>query len=270
MSQQNETCAGKTRREFLWGAVKTFTFGTATLTVIPMLANAEAKTGKKPGQDREPARNKAGNPILYGFLVDTRKCIGCSGCMVACKHENKVPDGQYRTWVERYVYLKDGTVQVDMNGKAPFAFAEKPDIDHADVDKAFFVPKLCNHCTNTPCIQVCPVGASFLSPEGVVLIDPKHCIGCAYCVQACPFGTRFMNRRTQVADKCTWCYHRQQKGLRNACVEVCPTNARISGDINDPESQISKILAAERIDVLKSYLGTRPKTRYIGLTAEVV
>jgi Fe-S-cluster-containing dehydrogenase component len=157
-----------------------------------------------------------------------------------------------------------------MVNDAPYAFAALSPIDAALVDKSFFVPKLCNHCINTPCIQVCPVGAAYMSPEGVSLIDPKRCIGCAYCVQACPFGTRFINKETQIADKCTWCYHRVTKGMNPACVEACPTGTRIFGNIANPDSTISKVLAANRIDVLKSYLGTRPKTRYIGLAAEVI
>ncbi len=274
MSCKDDTAAAKTRRDFLWGTVKTFTFGAITLTAIPMFsrgASAEEGDGDKPaGEGKPPAKEGAEKPVLFGYIVDTTKCIGCSNCMVACQYENDVPDGQFRTWVERYVYRKDGKIEVDMNTKAPFAFAEKLDINPEDVTMSFFVPKLCNHCVNTPCIQVCPVGASFMTKEGVVLIDPKHCIGCSYCVQACPFGTRFINHETQVADKCTWCYHRVMKGLRNACVEVCPVNARMFGNLDDPESDVSKLLRTHRIDVLKSYLGTRPKTRYIGLTAEVV
>lgn len=265
-----------TRREFLWDAIKQFSFGALTLTAIPILVdNAHAADDDAAGDatkitaDAKP-KSSAPHTVLFGYLVDTTKCIGCGGCMLACKDENEVPDGQFRTWVERYVYYKDGRVQVDMNTKGSFSFSELPPIDTAQVDKAFFVPKLCNHCTDTPCIQVCPVGASFMTKEGVVLIDPEQCIGCAYCVQACPFGTRFINKRTNTADKCTWCYHRITKGEKPACVERCPTGTRTFGDINDPDSDISKALAANRIDVLKSYLGTRPKTRYIGLTAEVV
>jgi len=262
MSSQNT----QTRREFMWDAVKTFTFGTLTLTAIPMLV------GEAQATDQGHSEGEGGKKgtILFGYLVDTTKCIGCGNCMVACKRENDVPDGEFRTWVERYVYYKDGRVQVDMVTAEPFAFAGKSPIDPKTVEKAFFVPKLCNHCINTPCIQVCPVGASFMSPEGVVLVDPLQCIGCAYCVQACPFGTRFINHKTNVADKCTWCYHRIKHGAKPACVDACPTGTRIFGDMNDPESDISKSLGENRIDVLKSYLGTRPKTRYIGLTAEVV
>jgi Fe-S-cluster-containing dehydrogenase component len=136
--------------------------------------------------------------------------------------------------------------------------------------RGFFVPKLCNHCINTPCIQVCPVGASYKTKEGVVLVDPQRCVGCGYCVQACPFGSRFLNPETKVADKCTWCYHRITKGLKPACVVSCPAKARIFGNVNDHKSEISQILATNRVQVLKSYLGTNPRTRYIGLDSEVI
>jgi tetrathionate reductase subunit B len=266
----SDTPTTKNRREFLWDAVKTFTWGTMTLTAIPIImGNGEAEEGAvKSKRARGAAARK--KPVVYGFLVDTTKCIGCGDCMLACKRENDVPDGQFRTWIERYVHYKDGTVQVDNNREEPFSFSNMPPLDAGLVEKAYFVPKLCNHCTNTPCVQVCPVGASYVTEEGVVLIDSERCIGCAYCVQACPFGTRFINTKTNTADKCTWCYHRVKKGENPACVEVCPTGTRVFGNIADPESDISKALAANRIDVLKSYLGTRPNTRYIGLTAEVV
>lgn len=267
-----------TRRQFVWDAIRTFSFGALTLTALPILvseadADDEPKAAAPPG-DASPsadhAKQKGKRTVLFGYLVDTTKCIGCGGCMLACKNENDVPDDQFRTWVERYVYYKDGRVEVDTCTSGNYSFDQKPALDPKVVDKAFFVPKLCNHCVETPCIQVCPVGASFMTQEGVVLIDHERCIGCAYCVQACPFGTRFINHKTNTADKCTWCYHRVSKGEKPACVEVCPTGTRIFGDINDPDSDISKVLAVHRIDVLKSYLGTRPKTRYIGLTAEVV
>ncbi len=243
------------RRRFLWDAARTLAVSAGALTIIPMLTRDALGTEKE---------------VLFGYLVDTTKCIGCGKCMVACQEENKVPDTQFRTWVERYVYYTDGRVEVDVAEQPPYAFSNKPPIDADKVEKAFFVPKLCNHCVNTPCIQVCPVNASFMSPEGVVLVDHEQCIGCAYCVQACPFGTRFINKETHSADKCTWCYHRITKGLDPACVAGCPTGARSFGDMNDPESAVSLRLRKERTDVLKSYLGTRPMTRYIGLAGEVV
>ena len=100
--------------------------------------------------------------------------------------------------------------------------------------KVFFVPKLCNHCAHSPCVQVCPIGATFESPDGVVLVDSSRCLGCRYCVQACPYGCRFIDPRTQTADKCTLCYHRITQGLTTACCETCPTGARQLVDLKDP------------------------------------
>jgi tetrathionate reductase subunit B len=249
-----------TRREFLWDGVKTFAWGALSLTAVEAVFSEARADGLK-----VPTRK------VYGFLVDTTHCIGCTRCVDACCKENDVPEGQLRTWIERYVYFKDGSIRVDSHSKtAPYAFEELKPEEQKDVLKSFFVPKLCNHCKNTPCIQVCPTGASYQTEQGFVLIDESRCIGCSYCVQACPFGTRFINNNTGVADKCTWCYHRVQNGMKPACVEVCPSGSRVFGDVTDPESEISKALAANRIDVLKSYLGTQPRTRYIGLTAEVI
>ena len=177
------------------------------------------------------------------------------------------------------------------------------------VVKGFFVPKLCNHCRNSPCTQVCPVGATFYSPDGVVLIDRKHCIGCGYCVQACPYGCRYINHghskeehvtedhgaeavgvgdsaqegisqeamaaesydKTTIgtADKCTLCYHRIHRDLETACVYACPREARICGNLKDPNSRIRKILHQRRYSILKADLATNPKCYYLGLDLEV-
>ncbi len=243
------------RRRFLWDAARTVAVGAGSLTIIPMMVR------EADGAEKE---------VRFGYLVDAEECIGCGKCMVACQSENNVPPGQFRTWVERYVYYKDGRVEVDLADQPPYAFSDKPAIAPDTVDKAFFVPKLCNQCVDAPCIQVCPVQASFMSPDGIALVDSEHCIGCAYCVQACPYGVRFINKETHSADKCTWCYHRITEGLNPACVDSCPTDARIFGDLNDPASPISKRLREERTHVLKPTLGTHPKVRYIGLCDEVV
>ncbi len=205
----------------------------------------------------------------YTFIVDTTRCIGCGACVRACKEENKVPDDFFRTWVERYTIRKDSEVIVDSPDGALNGFKELESVELTEVAKAFFVPKLCNHCSNPPCVPVCPIGATYQSPDGVVLTDPNYCVGCGYCIEACPYGVRFKNPETHVADKCTWCYHRITKGLLPACVEICPTRARQFGDAADPDSPIAKLLKSERLDVLKEKLGTEPKVKYIGLDAEV-
>jgi len=203
----------------------------------------------------------------WGYIVDTTRCIGCGACVRACKIENDVPDTYFRTWVERYEIDKNERVRVDSPMGAIESFKE--DNTKTEVVKAFFVPKLCNHCYDSACEQVCPVGATYHSPDRVVLIDKKHCVGCGYCVQACPYGCRYIDESKGVADKCTLCYHRIQKGEAPACVNACPRNARIFGNLKDPESKINKILHQRRYGVLKPDLGTNPKCYYIGLDKEV-
>ncbi len=200
------------------------------------------------------------------YLIDTRECIGCGSCVRACRAENDVPHGNYRTWVERYRIDAHGEAEVDSPGGAEHGFER---IASGDVRKAFFVPKLCNHCESTPCVQVCPVGASYTTRDGVVLVDHDHCIGCGYCVQACPYGSRFINHDTHTADKCTWCYHRLTRGETTACVGICPTGARMIGDRENPDDPINEILATQRIHVLQPELLTKPQCYYTGLDMEV-
>jgi len=116
---------------------------------------------------------------------------------------------------------------------------------------------------------VCPVGASFRTPDGVVLVDSERCIGCGYCVQACPYGSRFLDERTGCAHKCTWCYHRITKGLKPACVEVCPTGARLFGDVHHEDDPVRKIIEHERVSVLQPHLLTEPQAFYLGMDKEV-
>ncbi len=147
--------------------------------------------------------------------------------------------------------------------EAQYRFANR--YQGAKVEKAFFVPKLCNQCTHPACVQVCPTGATFKTVDGVVLIDHTYCIGCQYCVQACPYGVRYFNEEKGVTDKCTWCYHRITKGEQPACVEVCPVSARIFGDLNDKESPVSRFVRENRVSVLKPETGNAPNVFYIGL-----
>lgn len=204
----------------------------------------------------------------YVYLVDISKCIGCGACTRACAKENDVPDGFFRTWIERYVISTDGeSVYIDSpnggkDGFQPKDFGFEP-------AKSFFVPKLCNHCTKTPCVQLCPVGASLRSPDGVILVDEKRCIGCGYCVQACPYGSRFMHPKTHTASKCTLCYHRITKGLNPACVDACPTGTRQFGDRERKGDPTWHKIVSGKVSVLKPELLTEPNTYYLGMSYEV-
>jgi Fe-S-cluster-containing dehydrogenase component len=247
--------------------------GSFTLTLLPAWTQEESNSPDS--SSATPPAGPAGTAattlsVLYGFLVDTEKCVGAGKCLTACRVENQVPEGYSRTWVERFVHFKDGTVQVDLVPESGYYGSTVPDIDESLVEKAYFVPKLCNQCVDAPCNQVCPVHASFTSPEGVELVDGDRCIGCGYCVQACPYGVRFINPETNNADKCTWCYHRITNNESPACVEACPVGARVFGRLDDPNSELSQRLAAVRTHVLKEHLGTHPKLHYVGLSGEVI
>jgi Fe-S-cluster-containing dehydrogenase component len=148
-------------------------------------------------------------------------------------------------------------------------FPPRDEEEDRDVIRSFFVPKLCNQCDNPPCVQVCPVGATFKSEDGVVLVDKDYCIGCRYCIQACPYGARYLDPRTHTADKCTFCYHRITKGLQPACVEVCPTQARVFGELGPRSSPLHRMKRKNSLHVLKPALNTEPKVFYADLDGEV-
>jgi tetrathionate reductase subunit B len=202
----------------------------------------------------------------YAYLIDTSKCIGCGSCVRACRAENDVPDGFVRTWVERYVVGPEGS-HVDSPRGGIDGFP--PLQTSFTATKSFFVPKMCNHCKETPCIQVCPVGASYRTKDGVVMVDGERCIGCAYCVQACPYGSRFINPFTRTAEKCTWCYHRVTRGLKPACVEVCPTGTRQFGDMKREGDPVRKAIEGDRVAILQPHLLTEPQCFYLHLDKEV-
>lgn len=177
----------------------------------------------------------------YGFAIDLRKCTGCYGCQSSCKMENKVPMGNSRARVGIY------------------------DVGEYPNNKRYFLPVLCNHCENPPCIKACPVpGATFKRSDGAVLVREDLCIGCGYCATACPYDARYINQSTGKADKCTWCAHRLDAGLEEpACVRNCIGNARYFGDLNDPNSKVSKLLKENKTDVLRAEFKTKPQTAYI-------
>ena len=131
------------------------------------------------------------------------------------------------------------------------------------------MPKLCNQCENPPCVQVCPVGATYQTADGISLVDRKWCIGCGYCIMACPYGMRFFHPVLRVADKCTFCYHRITKGMNPACVQACPTHARRIGNMKDSRDPVARVVRSRRVEVHKPEYGTKPQVYFLGLSEEV-
>ncbi len=193
----------------------------------------------------KPTKGRKGleksHEMQYGMLIDLRRCIGCHACTVACKAEFDVPLGSERSWVE---YVE--------KGKYPYAGRS-------------FLPRLCNHCSVPKCIDVCPTDATYKRKlDGIVVIDVGVCIGCKYCILACPYDNRFLNPVTRFADKCDFCIHRVSKGLVPSCVNTCVGGARVFGDLNDPNTEISRLVATNPISVLRPEAGTHPNIFYIG------
>ena len=248
-----------TRREFLISCSR---FLPLTGFLFYPLIPGETLLGQE-SSEYDPTRH------VWAMGIDIRKCIGCGRCAAACKNENNVPleEHYFRTWVERYVIPSEGDARVDSPNGGIDGFPETK--DDVEVLRSFFVPKLCNHCANAPCVQVCPVGATFTSRDGVVLVDEKYCVGCRYCIQACPYGARYLHPEKKVADKCTFCYHRITKGLLPACVEVCPTQARVFGEVGLGSSPLRRFLRFNDVIVLKASLNTKPKVYYAGADGEV-
>jgi Fe-S-cluster-containing dehydrogenase component len=176
----------------------------------------------------------------YAMVVELKKCFNCKGCVVACRAENRVPLPVSRNWIE----------ESGVRGKYPFLGMT-------------FEPAACNHCEDPPCERVCPTGATFRSPEGIVLVDNRKCVGCKYCILACPYDARSVNRRDRVIEKCTFCKHRLPEGRIPACVETCMGHARHFGDILDPNSEVSRLLAEKDRFVKKKEAGTRPAFYYV-------
>lgn len=199
--------------------------------------------------------------MRWGMVIDLKRCIGCYGCQLSCKAENGTPPGVF---FARVVKSEEGTY---------------PAV------RQLFLPVLCNHCENAPCVKACPTGASFVWEDGgVVDIDPDKCVGCRSCMMACPYGNRYFNDKQQhyyeqgptpyeekrtsrhqtgVVMKCNFCRPRVLEGKAPACVENCPTVARVFGDLDDPNSEVSRLIKERGGFPLHPELGTRPSVYYL-------
>jgi Fe-S-cluster-containing dehydrogenase component len=176
--------------------------------------------------------------MRYAMAIDTRKCVGCSDCVVACQTENNVPLGYCRDWVTETVAGKYPNLEIELR------------------------TELCNHCYNSPCVRCCPTGASHIVKGGVVLVTPEECIGCGACIQSCPYDARYSHPKGYV-DKCTFCNHRIGDGLQPACVAVCPTKCMYFGDLDDPNSDVSNALKNRKYKSLAPEAGTKPRIFYL-------
>jgi Fe-S-cluster-containing dehydrogenase component len=177
--------------------------------------------------------------LNYGFLIDNRKCIGCHACSVACKVEHEIPLGVARTWVK---YVEKG--------------------EFPETRRTFTVTR-CNHCDDAPCVEICPTTALFRRGDGIVDFDSRRCIGCKACMQGCPYDALYIDPRTETAAKCNFCAHKVEVGLEPPCVTVCPTQAIVAGDLDDPASTLVQLKGRIPVQVRKPEKGTRPKVYYI-------
>jgi Fe-S-cluster-containing dehydrogenase component len=184
--------------------------------------------------------------VQYGFAIDQRTCIGCHACTVACKTEHEVPLGQFRTWVK---YVDTGSFP--------------------DTTRSFGVMR-CNHCTDAPCVKICPTQALFKRDDGIVDFDNERCIGCKSCMQACPYDAIYIDADTHTAAKCNLCAHRVDQDLEPACVVVCPTHSIWVGDLDDPTSGIARLVATQETAVRSPEQNTGPNVFYLGADRAVL
>jgi Fe-S-cluster-containing dehydrogenase component/formate-dependent nitrite reductase membrane component NrfD len=178
--------------------------------------------------------------VQWAKVVDQTRCIGCHACSTACKSENEVPLSVHRTYVK---YAETGLFP--------------------QVRRAFQVTR-CNQCAEPPCVEACPTAAMHARADGIVDFDKSVCIGCKACMAACPYDAIFINPDDRSAEKCNLCAHRLDVGLEPACVVVCPTEAILVGDLNDPSSRVASIVGREPVTVRRPEKDTRPKLFYKG------
>lgn len=198
--------------------------------------------------------------MRWGMVIDLKRCIGCYGCQLSCKAEHGTPPGVF------------------------FARVLKQEEGQYPSMRQLFLPVLCNHCENPPCVDACPTGASFKWDDGIVDIDPDKCVGCRSCMMACPYGNRYFNdnpqhyfeqgatpyetartarHQTDVMMKCNFCRDRVRSGGQPACVANCPTVARTFGDLDDPASEVSRLIKERGGFPLHPEAGTRPSVFYL-------
>jgi molybdopterin-containing oxidoreductase family iron-sulfur binding subunit len=245
------------------------------------LRDMEAKYAAQYGTRVTVADTPAIPGAEFGYALDLSRCIGCRRCVYACVAENNQSRDPQVHWIR--VLQMDKEKGVDFSHADPYY---QPDL--VPQEGHFYVPVACQQCRNAPCTKVCPTGATWTEPDGIVVIDYDWCIGCRYCMAACPYGARHFNwgepkipkaelntnmhvlgnrpRPKGVVEKCTFCIQRTRAGRYPACVEVCPVGARKFGNLLDPASEIRYVIEHKRVMVLKEELNTLPRFFYFYAT----
>jgi molybdopterin-containing oxidoreductase family iron-sulfur binding subunit len=246
-----------------------------------LLAGMERQYSAKYGKPVTVSGAQAIPGVEFAYALDLSRCIGCRRCVYACVEENNQSRDPQVQWIK--VFSMEKSKGIDFTEADPYYQpADVPEEGH------FYVPTACQQCRNPPCTKVCPTGATWTDPDGIVVIDYDWCIGCRYCMAACPYGARHFNwgeptlskdqvnpnthylgnrpRPKGVVEKCTFCIQRTRAGRYPACVEVCPVGARKFGNLLDPDSEIRYIIEHKRVLVLKQDLNTMPKFFYFYAT----
>ncbi len=234
-----------------------------------------AETKQQYGADVTISDQRPIPGVKFAYAINLSKCNGNGKCMEACNKENNHHRGVDQSYI-RVLEMSKGSLDL---GKGTTLF------DHTvPQDDKFYMPVQCQQCDNPPCVTVCPVEATWKEEDGIVVVDYNWCIGCRYCEAACPYHARRFNwekpelraeevnpnqgylsnriRPQGTMEKCHFCLHRTREGRQPACLEACPTGARVFGDINDPESDINWVIKNKRVFVLKEELGTQPSFFY--------
>jgi len=249
-----------------------------------LLAGMERDYSARFGREVTVAGTPPREGVLFGYGLDLSRCNGNRACVKACVEENNQsranPDGKHSNpieWITVYQMDKDKGIDFDH----ATAYYEDETVPAED---KFYFPVQCQQCENPPCVKVCPVKATWMEKDGIVVIDYDWCIGCRCCMSACPYDARSFNwcepnlpadevnpkmhvlgnrpRKRGVVEKCTFCIQRTREGLYPACHDACPTGARVFGNLLDPQSEIRQLMDRKRVFVLKADLNTRPKFFY--------
>jgi molybdopterin-containing oxidoreductase family iron-sulfur binding subunit len=245
-----------------------------------VLRRLERKYSKQYGKEVTVEATGPMDGVLYGYGLDITRCIGCRRCVYGCVDENNQSRDPQIHWIRVLEFEREAAIRgIDLEEGDPYYDHEK-----VPAEGKFYLPVACMHCEDSPCTAVCPTGATWREPDGIVVIDYDWCIGCRYCIASCPYGARHFNwgepnvpadeinpnmhllgnrpRSVGVVEKCSFCIQRVRTGRYPACVEVCPVGARKFGNLLDPDSEIRYLLKNKRTFVLKADLDTRPKFFY--------